>query len=105
MKKQFEVSYHINPDIKVGDIVRVWDGSALTSPEYPDKDFAIIYPYKDETGKEHSLKNLDAEVIAVGVKSNATILQHPNIVYFQDITIRIGNCTFNTCSNFVRKVF
>lgn len=97
----------IDKSIKVGDIVRLWDGSSIGIDNH--KPVYIINAYPELTGSEEILKNLDAIVVQTNIKDKVHYdsvmagLSNP-IVFLQDIIIKIGNTEFRTASNMVRKV-
>jgi len=103
MAESLKLRTLINPEIKVGDKVHLIDGSGLTSIDFPDNDFYIIYAYENLTKDPCILKNIESEVIEVGV--NEYVSQGScSTAYVQDIVIKAGEVKFRTCSNFVIKI-
>ena len=94
-----------NPDIKVGDLVQLIDGSSLIGANPQDDTYYLIgkeYPYI--TGYKLPLMNIFFEVVETDVEdvgsSFATIYNH---VYVCDIKIKANDAYFYTSSNHVKK--
>ena len=97
---ELKLSRRINKDIKVGDTVRLTDGSGLT---FDGDKKLIIYSDPEITGSELKLLDLDFKVVETNVKDSiaASVC---NTFYLQDIAIEINGKIFRTCSSFVKKV-
>jgi hypothetical protein len=108
MKNQFKLRLITLQELKVGDIVRVYDGSSITS-EKDDKAIFIVHSYPELTGLNNELKDINAEVLKVGIDDLFCFGCHgfrddPSSIYRQDIQIKIGNGIFYTNSSMVYKV-
>lgn len=100
-KRSFKIKKYINPEIMVGDKVRLTDGSALTCNKL-EKDVYIANSYP-ELGIRGRLKDYDATVKEVGVTDRFC----PGAFgsgYLQDIVISINGVDFRTTSSCVTKV-
>jgi len=99
------IKHYIDPTIKVGDIVRLIDGSALTHEE---KKCHIVFSYPKLTGIHKKLKFIDCIVLKVNITNKIAIdpsfTRNTKIVYLQDIKIKCGNAVFRTSSGMVSKV-
>lgn len=105
MKNQFQLRQIKSQELKVGDVVRVYDGSSITS-EKDDKAIFIVHSYPELTGINNELKNIDAEVLKVGIDDLfcfgcPRFKCEPSSIYRQDIQIKIGNGIFYTNSSMV----
>lgn len=94
---------YINPAIKVGDRVKMIDGSGLSVVGVND-DVYIVYDYPHITGLRLPLEELVAEVLEIGVDDYAIASSIPSKAYLQDIVIQIGEGKFRTCSSFVSHI-
>lgn len=102
MKNQLKLRHLKEKTLKVGDIVRITDGSSLTAANYEDEVY-IIFPYEKLTGREDKLKDINGVVIEIGVKGlfcKGSI----GYIYSQDIAITLGTGIFYTHSSMVRVV-
>ena len=99
-KKSFKIRKLINPSIKIGDVVKLVDGSGLTCDEiqYP----IIVRDYPDVLESTRRIENLIAIVVGIGQE----YVTNPSYdeVYLQDISITINGILFRTASQFVAKV-
>lgn len=88
---------HVNPKIKVGDTVRMTDGSGCTDIDGDKKYIVFAYehsrPIKELTGKVKKINQCSL--------CSATI---SNAYYVQDIIIEIDGILYRNCSNFVKRV-
>ena len=100
MKKQIEIFSHINPSVKVGDKVKLIDGSGLTPKNKYHKDIYIVYQYPDITGSQKMLKELVFTVTKTNI-TNLVCTSSLDGVYLQDIEIEFDGHIFYTCSEFV----
>lgn len=106
MKKQFkEIRSHIDENIKIGDTVRLIDGSGLCSITHPNKAFYIIYSYPFVTGSHLILTDMTAEVVQINISNIVSWEEYHSLGYcYQlDIIIKLGDALFRTCSKFVTK--
>ena len=104
MKRTIDLHSFLSTDIKVGDIVNIRDGSSIT---YVDDtgyyELYIVYAYPDLTDSYKELKDIDCEVIEIGVTDKICIGDH-SWSYLQDIVIKIGKGHFRVSSNHVKKL-
>lgn len=99
--KSKKIKRCINPDIKVGDIVRVWDGSGL-SCDKSEEQIYIILPYFNLTGSSEALKYLDFTVTKTN-QSDHIVLGVLDNCYLQDVAIEYNGVEFRCCSSFLTK--
>ncbi len=99
-KKSFKLRRCINPAIKVGDIVRLYDGSGISCDKIDDY-FAIVYAYPTITNSSKALKDLEFIVIKTGVDDSISECISGEMYYVQDIEVSINDTIFKTCSEFV----
>ena len=99
-KESFKIRNLINPSIKIGDVVKLLDGSGLTCDEiqYP----IIVRAYPDVLESTRRIENLIA--VVVGINQEYVTSPSFNEVYLQDISITINGILFRTASQFVVKV-
>jgi len=99
------INTNINPNIKVGDLVMVVDGSAFSikNTDKHDKDLYIIYAYPELTGLDIPIKHIPAIVTKTGVTDKGCI-GAVNSIYLQDIIILIGKTKFRTSSRHVTVI-
>jgi len=95
MKKQLRVSPLKKKQFNVGDKVRVYDGSSITSDS--QKDIYIVFDYPNLTGEKETLKELTAIVVETELEGLYCTGVLGNI-YQQDIKIQIGYGSFYTSS-------
>jgi hypothetical protein len=106
MSKTLELYIDCDEDIKVGDVVRLHDGSSVTlDPGYfknINENVYIIYSYPELIGEYSILKDIDCEVVEVGIKNK---ISHSNsdFCYLQDILVKIGSGYIRVSSGHVRK--
>ena len=103
MKQSIRINLNRNQDIKLGDTVRLCDGSSLANRDI-DNRFNIVSSYESVTGLKSELKHCDAEVIEVGVYDQVSVDGFLNSGYLQDIVIQIGKSFFRTSSRHVMPV-
>jgi hypothetical protein len=102
MKREFKISKHINPEIKVGDKVKIFDGSALTCSDKPNAYIIIPNSYPEITGINEALMHIEGEVLDL---NQNTVCSAPiESYYLQDATIRLGDAKFRTCTAFLIKI-
>lgn len=101
-KKSRELIYLIDHSIKVGDKVRITDGSALTCDE-SDSDVYIVYAYPKLTGSIEKLKDIEGTVIATSI-NNRVCSGACDTIYLQDCIVQLGDAVFNTASGLLTKV-
>lgn len=94
----------VNPEIKVGYIVTVKDGSALCSVEHPEMNFYIVSSYPEIFGLNNILKDLQGTVLETGLEGFVCNTSVDDKVYLLDCLIQIGNKTFRTCSKFLKGI-
>jgi hypothetical protein len=101
-KIQKKIKHLINSDINVGDIVNIHDGSGLTCQNLKNTEVFIVISYKELTGTDKVLINLDFKV----TKTNITDLVcngFSDTVYLQDVEIEYNGVKFNTFSDSLHK--
>ena len=107
IRHSYKLQNYIDPNIKVGHIVRMIDGSGLSfmcdplSEEW-ERDYAIVSAYPELTGLSKILMDCDAKVIETGVSNYIRI--GVRTAYVQDIVVEIGTAKFRTCSMFVTNL-
>jgi len=101
MKSERKLRICIDHSIKVGDTVRLHDGSALSVKDNTDIEPLIICSYQHLTKSLDRLKDLNATVTEVGLED--TVCVSDISAYIQDIVIDINGCKFRTASQFVYK--
>lgn len=98
-----EIIHNIDPDIKVGNTVYMWDlsGSAIVGKE----DILTPYSVYDLFGVDLLINQIPFTVVKTGIKNIAT--KHSNDSYWvraTDIIIQYNGVKVYTCSKFVRKL-
>jgi hypothetical protein len=106
-KCSYKIVSYIDPNIRVGEMVRLVDGSGLSlksddSITFPNKNYYIVDSYPEVTGIDKVLSKIDAKVVEIGI--NDYVVIGVSSVYVQDIIIQIGEAQFRTCSQFVRNI-
>jgi hypothetical protein len=101
-KGQYKIEQHINSDIKIGDKVKLRDGSGLTHSSN-DEGIYIVFGYPKLTGSKLPLMELEFTVVNTNIK-DLVCMGVCGIVYLQDIEIEYNGCVFYTCSQFVNKL-
>jgi len=99
MKNTRKLLKCFNPSIKIGDKVRLKDGSGLSVKNNDDMYVVIVCSYHSLTDSFQPLKDLTATVVEVGLEETVLITDHS--AYVQDIIIDINGCKFRTPSDFV----
>ena len=103
MSKSIKVNRVFSKEgLKVGDKVRVIDGSSLTSFK-TKRGVSIIETYEELTGINETLGSLIGTVTRVGVKDRIE-QEHNFDAYYQDLVIKIGSGKFRTASGMVAKL-
>ena len=95
MKKQLRVTSLKRKQFNVGDKVRVYDGSSITSDK--QKDIYIVFDYPELTGEKEVLKELTATVVETDLEGLYATGVFDGL-YQQDIKIQIGYGFFYTSS-------
>lgn len=103
MKKSIKIRKFINKEIKVNDVVKLIDGSALTCVD-ENKDIYIVLPYPKLTNSEKKLKDLFFTVLQTNVTDFICVYESES-TYLQDLLISVNGKKFRTCSQFVTKEF
>jgi len=100
-KSSLKLVKYKNPQIKVGDKIKLIDGSALS--HITEKgDFYIIHSYRKLTGSDLSLEDIVGKVVKTNVKNRGCFGAFD--IYVQDIVVKLGKAKFRTCSQFVEVV-
>lgn len=88
-------------ELKVGDKVRIYDGSAL-SIDGQTTDIHVPFAYPELTGTDTILKEIECTVLEVGVKDKFVkgVLQY---IYQQDVKLKVGNAVAYTASGALVK--
>ena len=100
MKNQLKLRPLQEQTLKVGDTVKLIDGSSLTALNY-DEEVYIVFPYKKLTGTEERLKDIIAVVTDVEVEG-LFCKGADNSIYKQDIELVAGTGIFYTNSSMVK---
>jgi hypothetical protein len=104
-KSAYKIGRHVDPTIKVGNIVTIIDGSGLSPMEEYYKNCYIVDAYPDLTGSDLNLMAIHGEVTNVGISDIVTDMDNNlSSCYGVDITVKLGNAEFYTCSKFVTKI-
>lgn len=102
------IKNYINPNIEIGDTVRVWDGStfSIKNTTKHTKSLHIVYAYPELTGSNKPIKELVAIVVKTNVKNKGIVFSTGAswLIYRQDIVLLIGKTKFRCASKFVNKV-
>lgn len=105
-KKVYIKHYNFDESLKVGDKIKLTDGTSLSIDNYSDEVY-IIYAYQNLTGKREILKNLTGTIIKTRIK-NTFNDKYVNItdknVWMQDLQIKIGKAVFKVASGHVKKI-
>lgn len=102
MKKSFIIKKRINPDIKVGDYVRVIAGSSFSSVLEPLRTLYVVNPYSELTGVGSVIHDIIGHVVEV--KIDDAVLHSPiDSLYLQDIVVQLGKGLFRVASKHVIK--
>lgn len=102
IKKQFKIKSYINPDIKIGDTVRLIDGSGLTHSTNIE-DVYIIGRYPHLVNSNLPLSEMRFKVVNTGI-TDLVCEGVCDLVYLQDIKIEYEGSVFFTCSRCVIKL-
>jgi hypothetical protein len=100
MKNSIFLKHLVDSDIKVGDVVRVIDGSGFSPVDERDPKL-IVFPIE---GYSSNICEMTATVIATGVKNYGVNGAFPDEYYVQDTLIDIRGHLFRTCSQFLAKI-
>lgn len=103
MKKTFTIRVYKDNNLKVGDKVRLVDGSGFTSIEDNTREVYIVVAYPNLTGSDVVLKELVAEVTEINITDKVCKGVLDN-VYLQDIVVKIGEGFFRTSSGMVKSI-
>jgi hypothetical protein len=90
----------INKDIKVGDTVKIVDGSGLT---HNGKRKYIYSSYESATKSKLPLSEMYFKVVETNVEDKISETANPKTFYLQDLAIEFNGEVFRTCSAFVKK--
>lgn len=108
MKKSIKIQLNnseINPQICVGDTVKLYDGLALTLVDDDELNTPqtryVACAYPELTGSHQVLKDMQGEVIANGI-NNRFCTGIFGGSYQQDIIVRVGEALFRTNSRMVK---
>lgn len=96
-----EWSYPEEKNFKVGDTVRIIDGSALTCDK-SETDIYIVFSYPELTGNDTELKQLDFKIKQLGI-NNHFCGGVGNKIYRQDALIEYNGVEFRTNSQALFK--
>lgn len=102
MKHSVKLHYKVDPSIKVGDTVKLTDGSAL-SAESSTADIFTVYPHEDITGSKLTLGEDKAVVLEVNVQ-DFVLCVDDRWCFNQDLVVQIGKGIFRTNSTMVKKI-
>ena len=106
-KQSFIIEKYIDDNIKVGDIVHLFDGSALTLHEdnvtkETEGDYFIPYNYP-ALGFKKPLKSYNWKVVETNI-TDRVASGVINNVYLQDIIVECQGIKFRTSSGMVTKI-
>jgi len=99
MKNSFEIKTFKDESLKVGDKVKIWDGSGFSYIGDTDEHVAIVHSYPEMTASNEKLLDIEGEVVEIGV-TNRGVMGF-RCIYLQDIVIKLGEGLFRSCSEFV----
>ncbi len=105
MKQAHIVKRRINPSIKLGDVVQIFNGFGLAPVKSCEMNFFLIFAYPKFTGSDERLgeiKGVVTEVSILDVITDANM--HSNYCHGTDIKVKLGNREFYTCSGYVKKI-
>lgn len=104
-KQSFKIESYINKDICIGDVVKLFDGSALSlnydKHKVDEHTFAIVYTYP-EFGFSRPLKDYIWTVKEIGI-TDVCCEGVLNIMYLQDIIVECNGYQFRTSSGMVKS--
>lgn len=97
MEKTNKIQSRVNKNIKVGDKVKIIDGSYLTVKGDNTQNPIIPFPLPEVTGTNEELNKIVGEVVESGITNYCT---NPFLekVTIQDIVVKLGNGLFRTSS-------
>jgi hypothetical protein len=90
----------INKDIKIGDTVKIVDGSGLT---HNGKRKYIYSSYESATKSKLPLSEMYFKVVETNVEDKISETANPKTFYLQDLAIEFKGVVFRTCSAFVKE--
>lgn len=103
MKRSVKINFEVNTKIKVGDSIRIFDGSSLSRKDDNRRSYYIVNSYPAIIGTNDDLN----EIIGSVVETNITDQIHISNFdwgYLQDIVIKLGDSEFRTSSRMVKIV-
>jgi len=103
-KQSYKIRKFINPDIKVGNKVKLIDGSGLSVKDTEHEDVYIVFAYPVLTGSHERLKDIEAYVEEIDIEDIIIPSFGLDTAYLQDIVVKIGEGYFRTCSKFVKNI-
>lgn len=103
LKKSSTLKTYINPNIQLGDRVKLIDGSALSCDTHKE-DLYIVFSYPALTGSESTIKDMEGIVVEINVQDRILNSRGLSMAYLQDIVVSLGKANFRTCSKFVMKI-
>jgi len=89
MKKSYIIQKHINPTIKVGDKVRIFDGSGFSISDY-EEDAYIVFPYPKLFGNDLEVKEMEFTVVSIN-ETDRIIQGGGNNFLLQDLILKAPN--------------
>jgi hypothetical protein len=95
----FEDVSDINTSIKIGDKVKVYDGSSLSAIGH-DEEVYIVYPYPAITGSKSKLQDMIGTVVEINRPYYCSACFN-NKLYRCDLVIQLGEGKFRTNSTMV----
>lgn len=105
MKKSFELFTYVDEKIKIGDRVKLFDGSALSLKEDEqysnNEDHHIVFGYPN-LGFDLPLKEYSFVVLETNIK-NRVGGGSDDFKYLQDIIVECNGIKFRTASKFVKQ--
>ena len=104
MKKQsYEIKHYVNDNIKIGDLVKIVDGSRLTIDSHV-YNLKTIDSYPDLFNTKKRIESIIFKVVQTNVNTNVYIHHFARVVYMQDIVIEYNGVQLRTCSKFVKLI-
>lgn len=101
MRKTFRIDRNIDPEVKVGDRIKLTSDETLTHLAYQDMQFDLLRKYP-MLGLHEALEDIEGVVTHTGITDFAVMRDDKYVTYTQDIIVSIGSHMFRTSSRAVR---
>lgn len=102
MKRTLRVDRNINPDVKVGDKIKLTNAETLTHMLY-EGDFDLLRKYP-MLGIHETLDVIVGTVITTGITDFVVERDGKYVTYVQDIIVKVSGNMFRTSSRAVRTL-